>query len=113
MVPWNDPTLRVWSLNDAYRLPGFARADRWYDFHPVDKWHITESPVYAHQMPAGYYARPKGHVEWIAQQSIPVYLHPDYLTQHPDAPTWKHARRFRKRRSKPTSAATSPRRRRG
>jgi len=96
MVPWTDTSLEIWSLNDAYRLPGFLRADRWYDFHPVDKWHLSEGPMYPHQIPAGHYARPKGHIEWIASQLIPVYLHPDYLTQHPDAANWKHAHPFPK-----------------
>jgi hypothetical protein len=88
--------VEIWSLNDAYRLPGFVRADRWYDFHPVDKWFVAEQPLYPHQVPAGHYARPAGHVDWIAMQTIPIYLHPDYLTQHPDAATWAHARPFPK-----------------
>src|SRR6185369_8935772 len=82
--------------NDAYRLPGFLRADRWYDFHPIDKWFMSEGPLYPHQLPPGHYARPAGHREWIASQLIPVYLHPDYLTQDPDAKTWTHARPFPK-----------------
>lgn len=94
MTPWTDRSLSVWSLNDAYRIPGFARADRWFDFHPMDRFFPTEGPMYAHQIPHGYYARPKGHIEWLKQQTIPVYLHPDYKTQHPDAANWKHAQAF-------------------
>ncbi len=96
MVPWTDTALEVWSLNDAYRLPWFARADRWYDFHPCDKWHESEQAVYAHQVPPGHYARPKGHREWIAKQLIPIFLHPDYATQWPEAASLPHLKPFPK-----------------
>jgi hypothetical protein len=97
LTPWTDPGLKVWSLNDAYRLKGFGRADAWYDLHPMDHFHYVQEgqgQVYAHQVPPGHYVRPKDHVQWLAQQSIPVWLHPDYLTQHPDASTWRHAHAF-------------------
>ena len=99
MTPWNDPGLQIASLNDAYRLDGFQRADRWYDFHPLDHFYYPEEgqkQVYAHLVPPGYYVRPKGHLEWLASQQIPVYLHPDYLTQHPQAKDWTHAHAFPK-----------------
>ncbi len=95
-TPWTDTTLQCWSLNDAYRLKGFARADRWYDFHGLDKFHLVDGPTYAHQIPPGRYARPKEHLDWLAKQTIPIYLHPDYLTQHPDAVNWTHAHPFPK-----------------
>lgn len=98
-TPWTDVGLHVRSLNDAYRMPGFARADSWVDLHPINKFHLHDgSPLYAHQVPVGYYVRPKGHIEWLAEQSktIPVYLHPDYLTQWPAAKDWPHARPFPK-----------------
>ena len=99
-TPWTDTDLKVWSLNDAYRLPGFVRADAWFDFHPVDKfWHPpNEQMVYAHQVPPGHYVRPAKHLAWLKDQAqtIPVYLHPDYLTQCPDAATWPNARPFPK-----------------
>lgn len=98
-TPWTDPGLSVWSLNDAYRLPGFARADRWFDFHPLDRfYHVPEgqTQVYAHQIPPGYYVRPPDHLAWLSRQQIPVYLHPDYRTQHPEAAAWPHARAFPK-----------------
>lgn len=98
LTPWADTSLSVWSLNDAYRLKGFQRADRWYDFHPLDHFFFPkrDGQVFAHEVPPGYYVRPKGHVEWLGNQSIPVFLHPDYLTQHPQAKDWKHARPFPK-----------------
>lgn len=97
MTPWTDPGLRIWSLNDAYRLKGFGRADAWYDLHPVDHFHFVQEgqgQVYAHQVPPGHYVRPKDHLAWIAGQQIPVWLHPDYLTQHPAAKDWPSARAF-------------------
>lgn len=95
LVPWNDPGLTIMSLNDAYRLPGFQRADRWYDFHPIDKFfNAGEGPVYSHQVPPGHYARPPQHLEWLEKQAIPIYLHPDYATQHAPAADWAHAHAF-------------------
>ncbi len=104
MVPWSDVTLSIRSLNDAYRLTGFRRADRWYDIHPQD--HFMFAPergpngappvVYAHQVPIDKYVRPAGHREWLATQPFPVYLHPDYATQYPEAAHWPSARPFPK-----------------
>lgn len=96
-TPWNDPGLYLVSLNDAYRLNGFKRADAWYDIHPVDKfWTVPEgtAQVYAHQVPPGHYVRPKEHRDWLKAQAIPVWLNPDYLTQWPDAVNWPSARPF-------------------
>lgn len=97
-TPWTDTGLKIHSLNDAYRRPGFVRADAWYDFHPLDHFYYpdTEQPVYAHQVPPGFYCRPKTHLDWLKKQVIPVYLHPDYQTQHPEAATWPNARPFPK-----------------
>src|SRR6266571_1484853 len=96
-TPWNDPGLWISSLNDAWRMKGFVRADAWYDLHPLDKSHYPEGDkVLAHTVPFGYYCRPKGHLEWLAKQMIPVWLNPNYLTQHPDAANWSHARAFPK-----------------
>jgi hypothetical protein len=95
-TPWTDAGLYIASLNDAYRLKGFVRADCWYDFHPLDKFfHVPTgaTQILAHQVPAGYYVRPADHLDWLQRQSqtIPVWLHADYLTQHPEAATWPQA----------------------
>lgn len=99
-TPWGDAGLFVASLNDAYRLQGFVRADAWYDFHPLDRFYFTDGnrPIAAHQIPPGYYCRPQGHLEWLARQSqhIPVYLNPAYRTQYPAASTWPKAYVFPK-----------------
>ena len=99
-TPWNDQSFLILSLNDAYQLTsqGFQRADEWYDPHPLD--HFFHPPagqgIYAHQVPPGYYVRPPDHLKWLGSQTIPVWLHPDYVTQHPEAAKWAHARAFPK-----------------
>lgn len=100
-TPWHDKGLWIGSLNDAYQMKDFGRFDEWTDFHPLD--HFYHPPkdakgVYAHQVPAGYYVRPADHLLWLKQtaQTKRVWLHPDYLTQHPDAATWPEARPFPK-----------------
>ncbi len=103
MTPWTDPSVEIWALNDAYLADGFQRADRWYDLHPLDKfYHAPEAPpgkkpvIFAHQIPPGQYVRPAKHLDWLATQAFPIYLHPDYATQHPPAATWPNARAFPK-----------------
>jgi len=96
-MPWTDSGLYACSLNDAYRMKGFVRADAWYDLHPLDKFYFPEGDrVHAHEVPLGHYCRPKGHLEWLAKQMIPVWLNPDYLTQYPEAANWPLARPFPK-----------------
>ena len=101
-APFDNPSVEIWSLNDAYRMDGFRRAERWYDFHPLDKYYFVPmnkqnqpaTPIYAHQIPIDQYVRPEGHLDWLATQRIPVYLHPGYATQHPPAATWPQAHPF-------------------
>ena len=92
MTPFADLSVEIWSLNDAYRLKGFRRATRWYDFHPLDKFYHPKGPAVAmHEVPIGYYVRPAGHIAWLSQLQIPLYLHPAYQQQHPPANAWGHA----------------------
>jgi len=96
-TPWHDTSALLCSLNDAYRMEGFVRADEWYDLHPMDHFMIVkqdQGPLYPHQVPAGHYVRPHGYLEWLAAREGPLWLHPDYLAQRPDTKTWKHARTF-------------------
>jgi hypothetical protein len=98
-APWTDTGLVIASLNDAYRLAGFQRADLWFDFHPLDRfYHVPEGQkqIFAHQIPPGHYVRPPDHLAWLGRQQIPIYLHPEYLTQHPPAADWTHAHAFPK-----------------
>ncbi len=92
-----DSGVEIWSLNDAYRMKGFKRASRWYDFHPLDHFYFPKGDaVHPAEVPVGHYVRPPGHLEWLANALIPVYLHPDYRTQYPAAAEWEHARPFPK-----------------
>src|SRR3990167_4465046 len=34
-TPWKDLGVDIFSLNDAYVLPGFVRATSWVDLHPL------------------------------------------------------------------------------
>lgn len=97
-TPWTDGGLSLVSLNDAYQRKGFVRADAWYDIHPPNKYFHPpkDQPIYAHQVPAGHYVRPAGHLDWLAKQVIPVFLHPEYQTLYPAAAAWPHARPFPK-----------------
>lgn len=95
-TPWTDPGLRVVSLNDAYTMKGFQRADEWYELHPLHKFFYRpkhQRAVYAHQVPPGYYVRPEGHLDWLKAQAagIPVWLQNDPPTNWP-----ANARKFPK-----------------
>lgn len=80
-TPWADPTLEIWSLNDAYSL-GFPRANRWFELHALDRMYFRDprsKVIHASEVPPGFYVRPAGHVEWLKKQAttIPVYLQKD------------------------------------
>lgn len=102
-TPWRDTTLEIWSLNDAYGMDGFQRADVWYDLHPLDKFMFApkvpdgQKPVmFAHQIPIGYYLRPADHLQWLATANLTKWLHPDHAKQLPESATWPHVRAFPK-----------------
>lgn len=76
--PWDDPSLYIVGLNDAYVL-GFPRVDEWWELHPLDKLVFrpkAQKVVRASDIPPGHYMRPEGHIEWLQTQaaSIPVWL---------------------------------------
>ena len=103
LTPWADPTIEIWSLNDAYNIDGFQRADRWYDLHPLDKFFFAPVPppgkkplIFAHQIPLGTYVRPAQHFDWLATQPIPKFLHPNFAQQKPEAATWPNVHPFPK-----------------
>ena len=92
-TPWNDPTLEVWSLNDAYVL-GFPRIDRWFEQHPMDKMWFRDPRtkiVDPRQVPKGHYIRPRGHLEWLKQFAA---THPVFLQAEPPDDWPANARRF-------------------
>ncbi len=75
-TPWGDPTLEIWALNDSSLLK-LPRADRWYDLHPFSQFFYrdpAQRKVDAAEVPAGAYVRPIGHLDWLARQSIPVFI---------------------------------------
>lgn len=69
------------------------RADRWFDLHPFDKMHFAThgKKVVATDVPAGYFVRPAGHLEWLRQQSIPVYVQDAKALGSPSARTFPKA----------------------
>jgi hypothetical protein len=96
LVPWHDPDLLICGLNDAYQLKGWKRADEWYDIHPTNKYFLTTTPVVQHQVPPGHYVRPAGHLDWMAKQQGPMWLHPDHATLYPPSASWPFAKAFPK-----------------
>lgn len=91
-APWEDPSIECWLLNDMYLLKP-PRADRWFDLHPFDKYYFSkpgQKPL-AQQVPAGYFIRPHGHLEWLRAQSIPVYVQDATLLGSPSARTFPKA----------------------
>lgn len=91
-APWNDPSVEMWLLNDMWVLKP-PRADRWFDLHPFDKFYFSDPthPVYAHQVPAGTFVRPKGHLEFLRSQVIPVYVQDAKTLGTPSARTFPKA----------------------
>lgn len=73
--PYDDPTLEVWSLNDAY-LVGVPRADRWYDLHPVHQMWFRQPNVALdpRTVPTGVYVRPQQHLQWLGSRPFPVFM---------------------------------------
>jgi hypothetical protein len=73
--PWQDPTLEIWGLNDAYVL-GYPRVTAWFDIHNPKHmtFHERGKPVPAEEAPIGSYLRPHGHLEWLASRPYPVYV---------------------------------------
>lgn len=91
-TPWDDPTLELWCLNDFHVLNP-PRADRWFDLHPLDKmfFRARDQQLFAHQIPEGAFVRPTGHLEWLRQQTIPVYVQDAAALGSPSAVTFPKA----------------------
>jgi hypothetical protein len=76
LAPWGDKDAVVMGLNDAYLL-GFPRYDVWYDLHPFEKFAYKPDgakKINALDLPVGSFVRPKGHIQWLAKQRVPVYV---------------------------------------
>src|SRR5688572_23713913 len=92
-VPYDDPTLQIWHLNDAWVLNP-PRADRWFDVHPIDKMFFRPDTgkLWEGDVPAGYFVRPQGHLEWLRKQAIPVYVQDAAQLGSPNAVTFPRER---------------------
>ena len=88
-APWDDPSIEMWLLNDMHVLKP-KRADRWFDLHPFDKFHFSTpgKKVLKHDVPAGAFIRPAGHIEWLRSQTIPVYVQDATWLGTPNARTF-------------------------
>jgi hypothetical protein len=108
-TPWDDQSLDCLSLNDAYVMPGFKRANAWFDLHPIPEMVFRpkgERQVRPENAPVGGYLRPEGHLEWLKTRNFPVYLHdckeagchdlpPEKRSHTPyDFPKWPTAKPF-------------------
>lgn len=76
--PFDDPSLHIACLNDAYTL-GIPRVDSWWDLHPLDHFYYRDPAkrvVDAAEVPPGYYVRPIGHLDKLKEmaRTIPVFL---------------------------------------
>lgn len=92
-TPWTDPTLEVWTLNDAYCL-GFPRIDRYFELHPIDKMTFRKAGqkiVMGKDVKPGWFVRPEGHIEWLKRFAK---TNPVYLQAEPDASWPVNAKRF-------------------
>ena len=91
--PWNDPTLFIVSLNDAYSL-GLPRVDAWFDQHPFSHMYFrpaNQRVINAAEIPAGFYVRPEGHLEQLRAMAKTI---PVFLQDHPPAGWPANAQRF-------------------
>lgn len=77
-APYGDPSWKIYSLNDAYRL-GIQRADYWCDLHNPDEWILVpegQRVVKGWELPPGkLYPRPASHPEFFARLTIPAFVH--------------------------------------
>ena len=91
-APWGDPSVEFWLLNDMYLLKP-TRADRWFDLHPFHQFYYAKkgATVSAHQIPAGTFVRPHGHIDWLKSQTIPVYVQDAAWLGTPNAKTFPRA----------------------
>jgi len=88
-APFDDPSIEFWMLNDMHLLNP-PRSDRWFDLHPLDKMFFRGAgqKIAAHDVPAGCFLRPKGHLEWLRKQQIPVYVQNAAALGSPSARTF-------------------------
>ena len=88
-APFDDPSVEMWALNDMHLLNP-PRADAWFDLHPLDKMFFRGAgkKIHGHDVPAGFFLRPAGHLEWLRKQQIPVYVQDAAALGSPSARTF-------------------------
>lgn len=88
-APFDDPSVEMWALNDMHLLNP-PRADRWFDLHPLNKMFFRGAgkKLAGHDVPAGFFLRPAGHLEWLRKQQIPVYVQDAAALGSPSARTF-------------------------
>jgi hypothetical protein len=68
-APFQFPEWEVWGLNEAYTLPGFSRADRWFEIHIRQEVDIS--------------TRDPNHIAWLrSRRDMPIYM----IRSFPDIP---------------------------
>jgi hypothetical protein len=71
-VPWDDPTIEKWGMNDLHAAPHLAdvigSCSAWFDLHPL---HLIED-------------KGEHHLRWLASTRIPVYTWPEVVDARPD-----------------------------
>jgi len=77
-APYDDPSWKIYSLNDAYRL-NITRADYWCDLHNPDEWVLVPEGtkvVKGWELPPGkLYPRPHDHPKFFERLLIPAYVY--------------------------------------
>ena len=89
-IPWDDPTLEIWALNDMHVL-NLPRADRWFDLHPLDEMFFAKPGQKPQDKPPGTFYRPANHLAWLKAQTIPVYVQDAAKLGSPSARTFPKA----------------------
>lgn len=92
-APFDDPSVRICSLNDAYSMK-VPRIDEHYELHPLDQmWFRPKNKTVfkEHEVPKGVYIRPEGHLEWLQAQAVTI---PIWLKDDPPAGWPINAQRF-------------------
>jgi len=91
-TPWNDTSLDIWTLNDAYML-GMPRIDVHFEQHPLDMfvYRKHDQKVFTHaDIPAGHYLRPEGHLEWLKKKADDSLV----ITKEAPPADWAHAMQY-------------------
>lgn len=78
-APFDDPSIRIVTLNDGYAL-GMPRSDEHYDIHPIDQMWFRPAHKRVFQkgeIPDGVFVRPEGHLQWLERKAktSPIWLH--------------------------------------